>query len=257
MAIYPTSPPAGLLKITACEPTGHRLNRRQLLARRLSADARMPRVWYELRKRLREREKHENYLEILYYAVDDAHAMGRRPPLKRAELAGHYQKTAKQARKLAALVKGYRMDSTVYHLYSEEAARSTLERIRDTDSSKELTPKQIASANWHAERHGIPVVVAYLDIAAPRFPVMSTILEALAVEADKAAQEAMIEPRVVERPGAGAYAINYFIRSIAAHLRENFGGEMRKTLATLASVALELDIDEDAIRTALRRKGGY
>ena len=210
-------------------------------------------VWRELRKRLRKLKKHENDLDILYYEVDDAHAMCRRPPLKRAELSGRYKKISKQALTLAALLKDSRLNDTVYHLYTDEAARSTLALIRGTETRKDPTAEQIASAEWQSKYHGIPAAVAYLDMVAPKFPTLSTILDALAVEAEKEAQKAMHEQRVVVRSGTGAYTITYFARRIAAHLRENFGGEMRGTLATLASVALELDIDKDAICTALRR----
>lgn len=258
MGFISKSPPAGLKERAGRSAIGHpNLERMRLLALRLVTDDRMPRVWHELRKRLEERGGHESQLEILCFEVDDAHRWCRHPPRKRAELAERFMKAARHARVLAKLVEDSRLDDTVYRLYTEEAARKTLGLIRGTDWREEPTQQQIAvhSADWFAKRYGIPVATAYLDCVTPRFPTLATLLEAVAAAADKAAKDAMNEPRVVNRPGAGNYTVNYFVRRVAAHLREHFGGEMRRTLATLASVALAQDINEKTVANALRHEG--
>ena len=85
---------------------------------------------------------------------------------------------------------------------------------------------------------------------------MTGLLEKLGQRARTHAKEAMSENRTVDRETYD-WQLNYFVRRLAIYFRQHLDGPMEGTLANIASVVFEKQIDKKLVRQALRyEKGG-
>jgi hypothetical protein len=152
------------------------------------------------------------------------------PP--RAETRDKWNNLAVVASRLANDLRDGPLDLPAYRFYPSDVANLAF------------------SQDWSTLDHWQQQKLAYA--LAKEWPTLPELLAETAAKATCLAHSAMTAPRLVERTTRDRQA-NYFIRNIADYFRKAFrAGAMEGTVAVLASVVLEKEIDVAFVKKALR-----
>jgi len=203
------------------------------ILRRLLTDPKMNRSWALIGQRCSDAEDYRRLWSEIVYALKKACF----PPPSRAKVRDHFRRIAKDAETLANRITEGPLDRETYEFFPDDDAEDAFK-----------------VENWAALRPDERLDVADRNLA--RWPSMTGLLEEFARRAKTHAEEAMSEKRTVERDTHDRQ-FNYFVRHLAGYFRKHLDGPMKGTLANIASVVFERDIDEKLVRQALsHEKGG-
>ncbi len=192
---------------------------------RLITHPKMERAWCELSKR----NKNNNHAEKLLQEIIFQEQKSREPVvLRRSDEKKKYFKIAEHAKQLAKAIAEGPLDKPLFQYFSAETM--------DTNGI----------ANWDnkdkMERNNLPY-----DLLR-EWPPLIEILKSLETQAIKLSDEAMNQPRIVERQKAD-YRQLYFVRALAEYVNAEYGSPLYGTVARISSAVLEVDLTKEAVAT--------
>lgn len=203
------------------------------ILRRLLTDQKMNRSWALIGQRCSGAQDYRR----LWYEIVNALKKSRFPLRSRAKIRDDFLRIAKDAERAANTITKGPLDCLTYEFFPENELRVAFE----TDNWSVLRPDERGE-----------VAHRYLAI----WPTMTGLLEEFARRAKRHAKEIMTEKRTVDRDTHDRQ-FNHFVRHLARYFRKHLDGPMKGTLANIASVVFERDIDEKLVRQALsHEKGG-
>ncbi len=202
------------------------------ILRRLLTDPRMKRSWALIGQRCSGAQDYLRLWSEIRYALQKS----RLPEPPRAKVRDHFLRIAKNAEKLANTIPDGPLDRLTYEFFPDDEAQHAFK----TD-------------NWSGLRTDERDDVAHRNIA--RWPSMTVLLSEFARRASTLAEEAMSKNRTVDRDTDDRRLI-YFIRHLAQYFRQHLGGPMEGTLANIASIVFERQIELKLVRQALRHEKG-
>ena len=209
-----------------------RISRGKDILRRLLTDPRMKRSWTEIGKRCSGAQNYRRlWYEIVYALLKIKH-----PKPSRAKTRDQFLRMAADAEKLADTTADGPLDRLTFEFFPDDEAQLAFK-----------------VSNWATLGVEKRLKLAYQNLA--WWPSMTGLLEEFAQHARKCAQEAMLEKRTVDRETYDRQ-FNDFVRCLAGYFRQHLGGPMETTLANIASVVFDRQIDKKMVRQALRHEKG-
>jgi len=202
------------------------------ILRRLLTDPRMKRSWVLIGKRCSSTWDYiKLWNEVVYVLLKI-----QNPEPSRAKKRKHFLGIAKDAEKLASTITNGPLDRLTFEFFPENEAYLAFK-----------------VNNWPALGKEERLEVARLNLA--WWPSMTGVLEEVARRAKTHAEEAMSEKRTVDRDTPDRQ-FNYFVRHLASYFCKHLDGPMEGTLANIASVVFERQIDKKFVKQALRHEKG-
>ena len=204
------------------------------ILRRLLTDRRMESAWAQIEKRW---PRNKSYIALwteIRVGVRKAGRTEESPARVRRAL----RKIAAGARKLAGRLDGNDLDLLAYEYFPEDSAKLVFQ-----------------SADWSTlDGPGRASRVPGAGAAWPSLPAM---LAELVNRAELRAAAARASNPLTKRTSPDVEA-RRFVAHMARYFRKTFGYALRGTLASVASAALNTDIGEELVKSALRpgKKGG-
>jgi len=203
------------------------------ILRRLLTDSRMKRSWTLIGKRC---SRAQGYLK-LWNEIVYTLGKSRKPEPSRAKTRDGFLKIAEAAEKLATTITNGLLDRLTYEFFPADEAQLAFK----VEHWSALGPDE----RYH---------VAHQNLA--YWPAMTGLLEEFARYAEMCAEEAFTEKRTVDRETYDRQ-LNVFVRRLASYFRKHLGGPMEGTLANIASVVFDRQIDKKLVKQALpHEKGG-
>lgn len=233
---------------------------------RLVTRPEMERVFRELRKQ----SSDNGYEERLWFDILNFWRKAQRQYKTRTEKNKSYQAIAKSAYKLVEAIHNSERDISPFKWFPDPAIGTILSRIRTElaeghfcllDPLLNTTKETVWDGKHPLKRKDdgfdvFPVAFSlnefFQKMLIVRYPSISTILAAIAVDAEDKAKQALNEQVVLPSPNAKGAKKLVFIRLMANNFNSQFGMIMRRTTASIASVVLDEAITEDMVGDALR-----
>ena len=202
------------------------------ILRRLLTDPKMKRSWILIGKRCSGTPDYKN----LWIEIVCALLKSRLPEPPRAKVRDHFLRIAKNAEKLANTIPDGPLDRLTYEFFPDDMAQ-----------------RAFKVNNWSVLETDERVQVAHRNIA--RWPSMTVLLSEFARRASTLAEEAMSKNRTVDRNTYDRRLI-YFIRHLAQYFRQHLDGPMEGTLANIASIVFERQIEKKLVNQILLYQKG-
>ncbi len=197
------------------------------ILRRLLTDPRMKRSWALIGQRCSGAQDYRRLWSEIRYALQKS----RLPEPPRAKVRDHFLRIAKGAEKLANTIPHGPLDRLTYEFFPDDMAQRAFKvnnwSVLETDERDEVARRNI-----------------------DRWPSMTVLLSEFARRASTHAEEAMSKNRTVDRDTYDRRLI-YFIRHLAQYFRQHLDGPMEGTLANIASIVFERQIEKKLVNQIL------
>lgn len=184
----------------------------------LLTDPEMEQAWAELEKH---RRRDDHACRLFSEIVNILHAIRRHAVVRRrTDERDHYQRVADHAANLAAAVMNGPLDRLAYEYFYEEDMH--INGVNEWDALDPL------------ER------VGFAHALLPRWTSLVELLGQLEKKARRLAEEAMRNPRLVDRQlSAEDYRQLYFVRALARYMTVEYGSPLYGTVAHIANAVLD------------------
>ncbi|SPA46774.1 hypothetical protein [Cupriavidus taiwanensis] len=175
-------------------------------------------------------DKPGDYATRLFQEIVVIEQESRRPVVtRRSEDREQYLNIARQAHKLAAAIANGPLDKLAHEYFPNEAMATN------------------GATNWGQLNELERITQAHALL--PEWPPFTALLGALEDLANKLADQAMCEPRIVER--ASQQKANdrrlYFVRALAAYIREQFDAPLYGVVASISNAILSETLSESDV----------